>query len=226
MAEQGLHQLCVENGEWLQKDCKSFFNKCGLSGLSELWVFLCTFMNVYGTFGWFCFVAVTFDVFVDRLSHFVDPIWGYIGHFSGQNRVIVFGGVDPGSVWGSLGIILASFWHHFGSFRCGFDPILRLFGPFWAVFRPFLAHFSPFLGHFYGLFEVFWRCFECKNKQNDAIEGKNMRIPVKHSPKWCKTVRKRAIFAYKTLVSLENQQKWTFNLRKCAVCRCAWKDPE
>ena len=44
-----------------------------------------------------------------------------------------------------------------------------------------------------------------------------MRIPAGIHQNDCKTVRKRAIFAYKTLVSLENQQKWTFNLRKCAI---------
>ena len=138
MAEQGLHQLCVENGEWLQKDCKSFFNECGLSGLSELWVFLCTFMKVYGTFGWFCFVAVTFDVFVDRLSHFFDPIWGYIGHFSEQNRVIFWSNRGQfGVTRDHFGIVLTSFW-----------VVSMWFWPHSETFWAFLSSFSPMFGPF------------------------------------------------------------------------------
>ena len=48
---------------------------------------------------------------------------------------------------------------------------------------------------------------DCKIKQNDEREGKNMQISAKIHQKICKIVQKQAVFAYKTLVLLKKTVK-------------------
>ena len=76
-------------------------------------------------------------------------------------------------LWGRSVVILGSFWHRFriilGLFSCRFNHISRPFG----------GHFS--LGDFWAIFTVilqflvmFWEV-DCKIKQNDPREEKNMQ---------------------------------------------------
>ena len=128
--------------------------------------------------------------------------------------------VDPGSLWGYLGIILASFWHHFRSFWCRFDPICStLFGYLWAI----SARFSgPFLRSFCDFLVMFWEV-DSIIKQNDAREWNICKFPP-NITKMMQNCPKRKLFSgYQILVLLfkKNGQNRRFNLSKCAASGCA-----
>ena len=106
-------------------------------------------------------------------------------------------------------------------------------GPFWALFGPFLGHFSPFLGHFLRSFCGFLVTFcevDCKIKQNDEREGKNMQISAKINQKYAKLCKNKPFFGYKTLVLLKKRSKSTFQpMKVCSKWVClevSWVDFE
>ena len=67
---------------------------------------------------------------------------------------------------------------------------------------------------------------DCKSKQNDAREDKNMQISAKIHQKYAKLCKNKPFFGYKTLVLLKNGQNRRFNLLKCAVSGCVWMGPK
>ena len=72
---------------------------------------------------------------------------------------------------------------------------MALLDQFRVDFRAFLPIFWDFfLRLFCDFLIMFWEV-ECKIKQNDAGEGKNMQIPAKNSPKICKIVQKQAFLS-------------------------------
>ena len=112
--------------------------------LSGFWMYLCTFMKDYMTFERFLLLLLTFfDPFL-TLSGAI--LWAILKPFW----------VDPVSLWGHLGIILASFRARFGVVSTPFWYTLRLFG---GLFWTFLGHFRTVLANGYGHFASFGWCF-------------------------------------------------------------------
>ena len=81
---------------------------------------------------------------------------------------------------------MASFWHHFGVGLLSFSPH---FEPFGAI----LAYFSPFLRSFCGFLVTFWEV-DCKLKQNDVSEGKNMQISAEIHRTFAKICKNKPFF--------------------------------
>ena len=72
---------------------------------------------------------------------------------------------------------------------------------------------------------MFWEV-DCKIKQNETRQGKNMEISAKIHRNGAKIVQKQAFFRYKTLVLHKKKSKIRrFSLWKCAVSGCVWKHP-
>ena len=69
------------------------------------------------------------------------------------------------------------------------------------------------------MFVMFWE-IDCKIKENDAREGKNMQISAKIHQKYAKLCKNKPFFAYKTLVLPKiNGIKKTFQPKKvCSKC--------
>ena len=113
-----------------------------------------------------------------------------IGPVSGHFRVIL------ASFLGHFGIVLGSLWDHFDISLTAFLPFLTLFVP----------HFRPFYGRFAVFLVMFWEV-QCKNKQNDAREGKSMHFSAKFHQDYANLCKNKPLFAYKTPVLLENTVK-------------------
>ena len=72
---------------------------------------LCTFMKVCMTFER-CYFLVAFNLFFIIFLGRFDPIWSYVGTIFGGDFEPFLG--RSGVILGRLGIMLVSFWHHFG----------------------------------------------------------------------------------------------------------------
>ena len=114
-----------------------------------------------------CHIRLFFDQKGPKKGRKIGHFWVISDHFW----------VDPGSLWGHLGMILASFWHHFGvvlvSFWSHFEAFFCLFLGyfFWTI----LGHFSPILAISTVILRVFffWRCFgKLYAKISQMMQGK------------------------------------------------------
>ena len=134
--------------------------------------------------------------------------------------------VDPGSFGGHLGIVLASFWHHF---RVVFGVVLTLL---WGRFGPFLVIFGHFSGCFYGLFVYFLWCIRTFNTKMGKMKQYNAKIcnfPAKLTKNGQTCAKQKSPFSsVKRLFGLKNGQNRRFNVWKCAanggLLEVSWED--
>ena len=143
--------------------------------------------------------------FPDHFWHLLGPLYGsslaLVGPFWGpewdQKRVIlgwfriIFGSIRV-ILW-PLGIILASFWHHFwvvlASFWPHFEAFLVRFWPFWGCFWDFLGQ-NP--GHFGGFgpqqsIETQKRYFEEDTQRYRSVKepGQTDMNSSRYGRSWC-----------------------------------------